>query len=264
MGTVWQPPLDGVPGESLEGSRLSDVDLAALGAHHGIWLKMLAGIVLGRRERAIWRDLARASGKRRGEWLLGRVAAKEAVRRLGELRTGARLLPADIEILPDDRGRPTVWGRWQERLALAPAVSISHSAGVVVAIAASGGRTLVGVDIERLTVDTDAIAASVFNSEERRWLESLDAERRREWSVRLWCAKEAASKALGQGLSFGPAALQLMSAELGTGAVRLEAPAHLVRRGGGSERALELLTHTARDGDYVTSAILQPAERRAE
>jgi phosphopantetheine--protein transferase-like protein len=263
VGDAWRPVLAGAPDTDLQGARISGFDTAALESHHGIWLKMLAGLVLSRRERASWDALAAATPKRRVEWLLGRVAAKEAVRRLVERRTGARLLSADIEILPDGVGRPQVSGAWQARLSVEPAVSLSHSDGVVVAIAAGDRRTLVGVDVEHLSIDADAVAAAAFTPEEREWLATLDDARRREWVVRLWSAKEAAGKALGRGFTDGLSALTLARAETETGAVRLEARRDQAGGPAGRRRA-ELVTHTAREGDHVSSITLLPAEEPKE
>ena len=61
-------------------------------------------------ERETWLRM-RAVEKRRQEWLLGRCAAKDAVRLLVEEYTGVHLAPAEVEIVPDPYGRPAGGGR---------------------------------------------------------------------------------------------------------------------------------------------------------
>ena len=86
---------------------------------------------LGRRERAIWHAL-KAPERRRLEWLLGRIAAKDAVRAVSsQRRFHLTLHPADVEILPDRVGPPgrhrRMDGAGRPRV---PLVSISHVDGV--------------------------------------------------------------------------------------------------------------------------------------
>jgi phosphopantetheinyl transferase len=211
--------------------------------------------VLSRREREAWRGLG-ASAKRQREWLLGRAAAKDAVRRLVERRHGARLCPADVEILPDERGRPRVGGAWTERLGVAPTVSISHSNGVAVALAAIEGHRSVGIDIESLSHSPPGFETAAFTSREREFLASLPKEMRPEWSLRLWCSKEAAGKALGRGLAAGLTALQLKTVDLDAGALRLEL-ADPLRAGLPGFSGREIVSCTVREGDCVASAVVQ-------
>jgi len=44
---------------------------------------------------------------------------------------------------------------------------------------------------------------------------------RDEWSLRMWCAKEAVAKALGRGFAGGMQALQIAEAEVENGMVQL-------------------------------------------
>jgi hypothetical protein len=112
----------------------------SLTAHGGIWLRALAHILLSRREREEWRGLAVPDGQRI-EWLLGRCCAKDAVRLLARERGQPDLLPADVPIVPDVAGRPSVAGG-----SIRPVISISHADGVAVAAATMAAGTAVGVD----------------------------------------------------------------------------------------------------------------------
>jgi phosphopantetheine--protein transferase-like protein len=222
---------------------------------------VLAHLVLGRREREAWRVMS-AVPKRRREWLLGRAVAKDAVRRLVHQRFGLRLAPADIEIATDDRGRPQVRGAWTAALGVTPAVSISHSHGVAVALAALEPDRLIGIDIESVSRRRPGFEKVAFTAREREIVDALAEDQRLEWYLRLWCAKEAAGKALGRGLADGLHAFEVKAAEMGAGAVRLELGAAL-RAQVPELGDRDILTYTAREGDFVSSAVVHPrgAER---
>ena len=77
----------------------------ALDAGEGAGWESLALRALDASEQAAWRAIG--GPKRRGEWLLGRIAAKDAVRlHLLETR-GLRMAPHEIPIATDAWGRPT-------------------------------------------------------------------------------------------------------------------------------------------------------------
>jgi phosphopantetheinyl transferase (holo-ACP synthase) len=190
-------------------------------AHGGIWLQVLTRLVLGQRELVHWADL-RTPLPRRLEWLMGRVAAKEAVRDYLQQHHGLRLHTADIEILPDDKGQPHVYGRWADEAVRPPRLSIAHSNSVAVALIASPGLTAgIGIDIETASGMQQGTEELVFTAEERRLLEVLGSERQAEWQLRCWCAKEAVAKALGLGMLGGPQALCVRSLDVEQGVVQI-------------------------------------------
>jgi holo-[acyl-carrier protein] synthase len=98
-----------------------------------------AGRVLTDEERKIWAALAPG---RKAEFLAGRFAVKEAVAKALGCGIGGVVGFRDIEVLPDERGRPVCRlsaGAW-ERLGLEEArhavhVAISHESSVVAATA---------------------------------------------------------------------------------------------------------------------------------
>ena len=255
LSTDWEGPLAGVPSAGHAVCRRLDcLDEAVLEDHGGIWSKVLAHLVLGRREREVWRGLT-AAAKRRREWLLGRAVAKDAVRELVHRRFGLRLAPADVEIAADEHGRPLVRGKWTGTLGVTPAVSLSHSHGVAVALAALDRESLVGIDIESVSRRLPGFESLAFTPREQRIVEALAEDERLEWYLRFWCAKEAASKAVGRGLADGLHAFEVKEAELEGGAVRLGPGPAL---GAAEGRAgTEILTYTAREGDFVSSAVVQ-------
>jgi acyl transferase domain-containing protein/phosphopantetheinyl transferase len=249
----WDAPLAGLSGDGdVVCRRLETLTQELLEANGGMWLSVLAHLVLGRNERKAWRGLGAVPGRRR-EWLLGRAVAKDAVRDLVRRRLGQRIAPADVEIAPDERGRPLVRGPWTDRLGIMPVVSISHSNGVAVALAALADSHLIGIDIESVSARRRGFERAAFTPQERRLVSSVAEERQLEWYLRLWCAKEAAGKALGRGLADGLHAFEVTAAELERGDVRLEPRADAPELGG-----RDIVTFTAREGDYVSSAVVQP------
>jgi phosphopantetheinyl transferase len=183
--------------------RLADIPGSLLEMSHGIWLEMLAAMILSRREREHWRGMTAATDKRRIDWLLGRAAAKDAIRLLVKQLKGADVCAADVEILAGPDGRPVVSGAVPARFGIEPQVSIAHGGSHWLALASPSGADLVGVDVESVDRDVDAIQSLAFGEQERRLLGGFPSADRPEWTVRLWCAKEAAAKALGRGLSRG-------------------------------------------------------------
>jgi phosphopantetheinyl transferase len=221
----------------------------------------LARLILSPGEEEAWRRM-RAVDKRRREWLLGRAAAKDAVRRLVEEHAGVQLAPADIEIQPDPYGRPLAVGPFAARLGIQPALSISHSHGTAVALATLHPGQLVGIDLENLSRRREDFEAIAFGPDERAMLAAMPLESRQEWALRMWCAKESVAKALGRGFSAGIQAFHIGSAETGSGIVRLElrdqALEYFPRL-----RGIPIKAYTGREKDYVFSTtIYQPGAYR--
>jgi phosphopantetheinyl transferase len=252
LATAWDAPIAGLDrAAGLACCRVDGLPQELIEANHGIWGQMLAHLILGRRERAHWAALSGVA-KRRHEWLLGRAAAKDAVRRLLASQFGLAVAAADVEILPNAYGRPEVHGAWCERLHVAPVVSIAHGGGVAVALAALDGRSLVGIDVERLSTRTEGYASVAFAPQERQLVSALDDEARREWHLRMWCAKEAVGKALGRGLVPGLHAFRV-EATRADGAVCVALDAGLAGEFPALAQA-PVVAYTSRSGDVITSA----------
>lgn len=199
-------------------------------AYGGIWGRVLAYLVLGQRERALWLSL-RTPEKRRTEWLLGRVVAKDAVRRYLAQQYGTVVYPADIEILPDEYGRPIVHGAWSTAVPSLPLLSLSHAEGVAIAVVGDGTAAAgIGVDIEHVGRMHNGTAQLAFTLAEQALLASVPTVDQDSWLVRLWCAKEAVAKALGQGLVGGPQALVVQKLDPETGMVQVGLTGEMARR----------------------------------
>jgi malonyl CoA-acyl carrier protein transacylase/phosphopantetheinyl transferase len=255
LSDLWNEPIAAFRHQGpLVCCRLGGFSREFFESSQGIWRKTLAHLVLSRRERETWLAM-RAVDKRRNEWLLGRCAAKDAVRFLVEKHAGVQLAPADVEIVPDPYGRPRVEGAWTARLRIQPAISISHSHGTAVALAALDPGQLVGIDLEDAAQRREGFEAVAFGPDERELLDAVRQEIRQEWALRMWCAKEAAGKALGRGFSMGMQAFHITGTEIDTGVVQLEL----------RDRALDhfpqlrgrpMIAYTAREMNFVFSTII--------
>lgn len=187
-------------------------------SNHELWLSALAAAVLTPNERE---DYAAMGGVplRRLEWLLGRTAAKESVRRL-LLRNHNLYEPsADIAIWKDDLGKPHPLGDWQSQVSAAVDLSIAHTAGLILGAATTQGH--IGLDVESVSRDlTEEFLRGVFTLEEQELAtKSGDGPTA---VLRFWCAKEAISKALGTGIRFAPTDLRIRASDPATGLLHME------------------------------------------
>jgi malonyl CoA-acyl carrier protein transacylase/phosphopantetheinyl transferase len=203
LGEPWPLPIQSLElGDAIECRRVNRISQKLLLDNGRIWLRVLACQILSRRERQYWEKLP-GSDIQRCQWLLGRAAAKDAVRALLWRCHQLELCPADIEILSDEYGRPYVGGLTLERVPKPPAISIAHKPDDAVALAVEGGLGLeVGIDIEPVRFLDAGVIDFSFREEERALLATLPAASH--WPLRFWCAKEAAGKAAGTGLSGNP------------------------------------------------------------
>jgi len=128
-------------------------------------------------------------------WLLGRIAAKDAVRDWLWNQGVGPLFPAEVEVSNGDRGQPHVRGRFDADLR----ISLAHSRTLAVAMVGLGKP--VGIDIEVVEPRDDAFAAIVLTDAERDLVAAADRDRT---LTRLWVAKEAVAKAAGTGLKGRP------------------------------------------------------------
>jgi phosphopantetheinyl transferase len=152
--------------------------------------------MLNEQERNFWYGLPE-KGPRRTDWLLGRIAAKDALRQWAKQTFNLEIAPVDIEILATALGKPLVRCPELEAIGSLPDISISHSRGYIVAAVAQPNRRI-GIDIERLNwIRSDDWISYAFTKQE---LELLPQQDFLPAILGLWCAKEAAAKALGTGL----------------------------------------------------------------
>ncbi|UCC31089.1 MAG: polyketide synthase dehydratase domain-containing protein, partial [Phycisphaerales bacterium] len=210
-----------------------------------IWETLWAHLILSRRELAQYGDMT--DDDRRKEWLFGRAVAKDAVRTWVKRHYGLDLYPADVEIDNDEHGAPHGGGRWVSRIGVAPQLTLSHKGTVAVAAA---GRRALGIDLERIEARDSGFDALVFDESELRLFSKLNGDNRAEWVTRAWCAKEAASKATGRGLSDGPRVMVVNSIDPGPGqlVVSRREPSPGRRP---EDVARQFMVHSIRDGEFV-------------
>lgn len=177
-----------------------------------------AQVMLSPREMETYQAMADRP-KRRFEWLFGRAAAKDAVRMLWRRMTGERLFMADVEILKDEHGRPQAVSRDDGDSREFPSVAISHTTGLIVAAASES--PCVGIDVERVATREAGFEQLAFDDDERALLDAAPGDRHA-WVARFWCAKEAASKAIGLGLPEGPRGVAVRNLNPTTGVVGVE------------------------------------------
>jgi phosphopantetheinyl transferase len=180
--------------------------------------------------------------------------AKDAVREHLRQRHGMVLCPADIEIGQDEHGRPVPQGSWTQEVAIVPALSLTHTDGIAVAMVGHGSNGGgLGIDLDAIRRLTPGFNALVFSQDERGLLASLPSLAHEEWVMRLWCAKEAAAKALGRGLIEGPQSLKVQEIDTQTGIVKVAVRGKLAEAF--PEFAAHLITtYTAREGNYVMAS----------
>ncbi|MDE3074123.1 MAG: polyketide synthase dehydratase domain-containing protein [Chloroflexota bacterium] len=244
-------------GERLE---IRAVDTGSL-SDAGFWSRVWAQRILSEAERQQFKQL-RKPEHRRLEWLGARAAAKEAVRRLLAGKFGLELQPADVEIVADESGRPVVGGPCAAASPAPVTVSLSHSNGLSVALAAIGApgeqAPRVGLDIERVRARATGFADMAFSPAERQLFGCIPPGLAEEWLTRAWCAKEAVAKGAGFGLLDGLKEVAVEAVDVPRGWVWVRLSGAAAR--GNPDLSVPLVAYTATAGDLVVAATLcEPA-----
>ncbi|MDR6808550.1 3-oxoacyl-(acyl-carrier-protein) synthase/phosphopantetheinyl transferase/malonyl CoA-acyl carrier protein transacylase [Dyadobacter sp. BE34] len=134
------------------------------------------------------------------EWMISRVAAKDATRMLLLRSRKEAYFPIEFEIRSDGVGKPFLDGPMTGGIH----ISLAHKNLEAVAIASEKGP--VGIDIEEIQPRSPGFTEIVFTSAELALLAGRDQD---EWMTRCWVAKEAFGKMLGKGLMGNPRAYQI-------------------------------------------------------
>jgi acyl transferase domain-containing protein/phosphopantetheinyl transferase len=154
-------------------------------------------------------DYDRCSPRVRRQWLLGRIALKDAVRRWLRDHGYGPVFPAEVRVFNDERGRPRVSGQHGRTL---PSIDVSLAHCHQVAVAIARPRTItdgpgVGIDIEEIAERDGRAQDFALSREETDLLAARCAETgepKALWFTRFWTAKEAVSKAEDTGLGGRP------------------------------------------------------------
>ncbi len=152
---------------------------------------------------------------RKREWLLGRIAAKEAVRTLASKLFSINLCSADVIIFVNDDGKPFVvdidvaGDSWQ------PHISISHKDGTAIAIAVDpASAKSVGIDLESISPREEGFEKLALTEQERSRFENQLMTARDQFLAKAWSAKEAGGKAVGSGLAGNPQNFEITSMDV--------------------------------------------------
>ena len=191
--------------------------------------------------------------KRQFQWLLGRIAAKDAVRvwLAAGSNTETMLHPASFSIVNDQHGQPVVVGIPDKNKT--PRLSISHTKDHAIAMVHSDP---VGVDIEPIRPMEVGFLDTITSPRERKRLAQYLSSDSNTWTTRLWCAKEAAGKSLGTGLSGQPLKFEAME---------VDAKGDIIIQDHLTGSRIFLRTHEQEDGDrlaiaYTTARLENPEE----
>jgi phosphopantetheinyl transferase len=196
------------------------------------------------------RDQARSlpTKRRRRQYVLGRVAAREAIRRL----VGSSACVPTIEILsgPTCAPRVAVNGS-SERMS----ISISHSNRLAVGCAwLAGSKSLIsaGVDLEYLRPNAVAESTYAFSWVERKLL-LRSVEGPEVAALAAWTAKEAVWKALLADQEIGPNAIEVEALSLEEGCAIVQVKGSLLKRLGDSRLDVQSRRIEGAGGEYVLS-----------
>lgn len=169
--------------------------------------------------------------KAQRDWILGRIAVKDAVRDVLWQEGAGPIFPLEVRVANDERGRPVVALPDGRRLE----VSLSHRNGVAVATVAPAGQAA-GIDLEVVEPRSETFAAMCMSDDEMALGTGLPHDL---WVARAWTAKEAAAKADGTGLQGRPKDF-------------------VVRRVDGDwTRVNDHWIHTTQEGDLIVSTVRQ-------
>ncbi|MDN5421787.1 MAG: acyltransferase domain-containing protein [Chryseobacterium sp.] len=141
---------------------------------------------------------------KRKEWMVSRVAVKDAVRNLLREKKNHPCFPITFEIGKDEVGKPYLIGDVTEDIH----ISLAHKEKDAVGIARQGGP--VGIDMEIMEERSSGFYDLVFTDHELTLLKDRDQA---EWTTRFWVAKEAYGKFLGTGLKGNPKAFEIKQNE---------------------------------------------------
>ncbi|MEU6058754.1 beta-ketoacyl synthase N-terminal-like domain-containing protein [Streptomyces sp. NPDC047097] len=182
---------------------------------------------LGQDERAAYE---RRSPRAKGPWLLGRIAAKDAVRHWLWRQGAGDVYPAELRVRNDEQGRPRaegVHGRELPPLRL----SLAHRGRAAVALVRSAeSAAAVGIDIEEVADRSLATVRAALGAGELALLAGCAGTGGPSlWFTRFWAAKEAAAKAEGTGLGGRPRDFEVTEAAAEALTVTVGGRRHLVR-----------------------------------
>lgn len=195
--------------------------------------------------------------ERKREWLLGRIAAKDAMRRLYHKTFNAALPPLELSILPNQNGAPFVQSHLLQSMGITSQISITHKDGYAVALArfAKGNTSTFGfgIDYEPYSVREEGMERLMLNDEETHFISGASDDDRSRILTKLWAAKESSAKALGTGIGGNPRkwTVQSLTREGDRYTAKVLSPSHFT----GSEHQLSVTIQDRFDGVLAIATI---------
>ena len=182
-------------------------------------LDWLTDYVLSEEEQGQWQTLGK-SAKRRREWFMGRIAAKDAVRILLHRRGYPLFCSSDIQIVANPGGDISVLLPPAAAISvdLLPQISISHCNSMACAIAIFplnnslvSESVVAGIDVEEICEREEGFTNLAFNYGELTLLSKFPPEEQSRWISAFWSAKEASAKAHRTGFNGNPRSFEVLS-----------------------------------------------------
>jgi 4'-phosphopantetheinyl transferase len=157
--------------------------------------------LLSKEETAVYNNLKTA--KRRQDWLLGRWTAKKLLQELIRGNNGQTISSELISIIAAEDGAPSVRiDPAAGKSDLQFTISISHSHDTSFCAAVQNPEWVLGADLEWVEARPPRFIDDYFTDKERVFLQGIAPQLLDMYVTAFWSAKEAALKAVRQGLRF--------------------------------------------------------------
>lgn len=148
--------------------------------------------------------------KRRGEWRLGRWAAKRLIASYFKISSCTQNAPSQIEVLPAENNAPQVFLR---KNLLPLKISISHRGDAAFCVLQPQNHP-VGCDLEIIEPRSDAFIKDYFTSKEYSIVIRASPKDQPLIANLIWSAKESVLKALEQGLKSDTRSVEIELCEI--------------------------------------------------
>ncbi len=154
--------------------------------------------LLSRQEMAVFSRLK--TEKRKRDWLLGRWTAKHLIQAVVAQQEGSPTIPFNtFSVLAGEDGAPLIHSS-QPAVESKWTISISHAGGNAFCALVERPYWPLGADIERIEQRSSQFVADYFTAEEQTLVYQAQPDEQAEVVTAVWSAKEAALKAIHQGL----------------------------------------------------------------
>ena len=141
--------------------------------------------------------IPRDSEGARNARLIGRIAVKEAVRRLLFACGEGSIFPADFSIDEDSEPSRIDW-HLSPRVTHTVSIAFASNDQAAIAMATVDDQARIGVGLRKIEPELDKRATAEFREDERRLFDNVSIDSARDaWAARFLSAKDAAVRAMG-------------------------------------------------------------------